>query len=474
MGRITAALCWMVLLSIFSVLQAQEAGSPGIGDDFYPTLGNGGYDVQHYALDITVSDDLTTLSGVTVIEAVATQDLSAFNLDFVGMTVRSVTVDGEAALFVRLDGELVVAPAQPLRAQADFVVEVVYDGVPGDNVVGDDFGGGWFAYPNGVYVASEPAGARRWFPCNDHPLDKATFSFRVTVPQGYTVAANGSLIGVTLGERTATFDWEMTHPMTTYLASVNIHDFTEQTDVSGSGVPIRNYFPSGLAARASEVFAPQAAMLDYFETLFGPYPFDQYGAVVANASLGFALENQTLSLFGRDVLFSGGYAELVIAHELAHQWFGNSVSPATWRDIWLNEGFATYAQLLWVGHTQGQDEMDRQLRSYYAQLRGAALTAGGLTAPANPPPDRLFNGSVYIRGGWALHALRLHIGDTAFFKLMAEWPRRYAYGSARTADLIELAIMISGDDTVRPLMDSWLYQTALPDVPQMSLFGTNR
>lgn len=470
----------LILLTLITRALAQSAGEPGIGDDFYPLLGNGGYDVQHYLIDLTISDDLREIqAGIVTISAVATQDLNAFNLDILGMTVEHVAVNDSPAGFTRDGREMTVTPVYPLTSGQPFVVRVAYSGTPGTDAEGDDldFNNGWFYYDTGVFVASEPDGAAAWFPANDHPLDKAKFRFVIDVPAPYVVAANGTLVEIKPVRDIIRYTWDMDYPMATYLATVNIQRFEERTDQSGSGVHIRNYFPERLADAGEEAFAPQAEMIDYFESIFGPYPFDQYGAVVADVDLSFALETQTMSLFGRNAITQGRAAgtpaELVIAHELAHQWYGNSLTPATWRDIWLNEGFATYAQVLWVEHTRGREAADTLLRQYYVAIRSPMLITVGAAAPGNPPPDGLFNTSVYLRGGWALHALRLHIGDEDFFALLREYAGRFQYGSVTTQDFFALAVEISGDPAAADLLHAWIYEDAVPDVPEMRLQGTN-
>ena len=477
MRKAAAALLFFILvLSTF----AQNAGAPGIGDDFYPTLGNDGYDVQTYLIDLTISDDLTEINeGVVTISAKATQDLSAFNLDFLGMTVDEVTVNGEEANVSRDGREMTITPDEALAEGEAMEVVVSYHGAPGTDEDGDDldFNNGWFYYDTGVLVASEPDGSAVWFPANDHPLDKAKFRFVIDVPAPYVVAANGALVETEEAGERVTYTWDMNYPMATYLATVNIQTFEERTDESGSGVHIRNYFPEDLADAGQRVFGRQAEMIDYFETIFGPYPFDQYGVVVADVALGFALETQTISLFGKNVILhgvtaSGAPAESVIAHELAHQWFGDSLTPATWRDIWLNEGFATYAQVLWAEYKYGPDAASQMLGEFYGEIRNPILVMRGVAAPGDPPPNRLFNTSVYLRGGWALHALRLHIGDEAFFELLLEYAARYKYGNVTTQDFIDLTVEISGDETAAGLLEAWLYEDAVPDVPQMGLFGT--
>lgn len=476
MRKVLAALLCLVIGTV-GIAWAQTAGEAGIGDDFYPFLGNGGYDVLHYVIDLEVSPDYSALDGLVQFEATATQAISQFNVDFMGMTVDSITVDGQPATFSREASELVITPAAAIESGATFSVTVNYHGVPGEDSEGRtiDFSGGWYPYEGGALVAAEPAGARQWFPCNDHPLDKATFTFHISVPDESVVVANGILKDRYAEAGQTTFVWEMRQPMATYLATVQINPFIEQTSVSAGGVPIRNFFPATLYEQGVEVFARQPEMMDYFETIFGPYPFEAYGAVVADVELGFALETQTVSLFGRDVLLDDTWGdtspESVIAHELAHQWFGNSVTPATWRDLWLNEGFATYAQVLWEEYNNGRDSADGLLITYYALLRNPMIISNGIAAPADPPPTRLFNRVVYVRGALALHVLRLEVGDEAFFTIIRQWAERYQYSNATTQDFIDLAVEVSGDTDVPALLDAWLYQDPLPDIPEMRLFG---
>lgn len=453
-------------------VSAQQAGDEGIGDDYAPGLGNGGYDAQHYTLTLDVDMTLNILTGTTRIEARATQDLSAFNLDFRGFEISRVTVNDAPADYTRAGRELTITPTEAITNGAAFTVEIDYTGMPA--LRPGSFAEGWTRYATGVYVASEPAGAQNWYPVNDHPLDKATYTFNVTVDLPYIVAANGNLIDAQRDGDKVTYSWEHAYPTASYLVTVNIADFVRREDESASGIPLRNYFPRELADRAETVFAIQAEMMDYFIETFGPYPFDVYGAVVADVNLPFALETQTLSLFGRDIVQGrwGGRsnAEGVIAHELAHQWFGNSVTPASWRDIWLNEGFATYAQILWTEHKYGKAEADKMLLSYYVAINGAAFNIAGAVTPGDPPPARMFDMAVYLRGAWTLHALRLNIGDEAFFALLRAYAERFMYGSATTDDFITLAEEISGD-SLDAFFTAWLYEKAVPAVPEMGLNG---
>lgn len=458
----------IALLCIGSVVRAQEAtpGPNGLGDSFYPGLGNGGYDAQHYTLVLAWDDATNTLAGTATLEALTTQALTTFNLDFLGFEIEAITLNGQEANWRRVGRELTVKPTTPLAADEAFTVAVTYSGVPGEGVISDgpSFAQGWMRHPNGVFVASEPAGASRWFPANDHPLDKATYTFVITVPERYIVAANGLLQSTTANDDgTQTFVWEAGDPMASYLATVNIGDFVVQESEGPDGLPIRNYFPTRLAEQMIQAFATVPDMISFFSEIFGPYPFEAYGAVVADANLSFALETQTISLFGRGVAVGRTGAETVIAHELAHQWFGNSVSLAQWKDIWLNEGFATYASMLWVEHRQGRRAMEGELNAYYDLISDPTFTAGEFSPPGSPSADALFNGGVYLRGAWTLHALRLEVGDEAFFDILQTYYSAYQNGNATTEDFIAVAEDVSGQD-LGDFFDGWLYAEETPSV----------
>ncbi len=461
---------WVCLLLIGRAA-AQESGAPGLDDPFDPLLGNGGYDAQHYMLDLDVDLDTNMIAGTVTMTAVATQDLSAFNLDFQGFDIEQIQLNGLDARFLRQERELRITPPEPLPEGELFEVSTTYSGVPGEGLENLTlFSRGWNRYENGVFVASEPVGAARWYPVNDHPQDKATYRFEITVPKPFVVAANGLLEDVVDEGANRTYIWETEHVMASYLATVNIAEFVEVTEDGPNGVPIRNYFPARIADDAVPVFAKTADMLAFFSDTFGPYPFEAYGVVVADEPLFFALETQTLSLFGAQVVPGATVgvvtepddSEIVVAHELAHQWFGNSISPATWGDIWLNEGFATYASALWVEHHDGQRAFDGMMAFFYGRIKAQDYS------PGNPPADNLFNPGVYQQGAWTLHALRLAVGDEPFFEIIRAYVERFQYGNASTADFIALAEEISGQDLAN-LFDAWLFAGGVPPVPELGL-----
>lgn len=443
-----------------SLRQQAGVGAAGIGDSLYPNLGNGGYDVQSYDIALQWFPDDGHIEATTTIDAITTDDLAAFNLDFVGLTVDEVLVDGQPAEFTRDEPELVISPVMALTAGAEFVVAVEYSGVPAP--VGlDTFTpvAGWTTTDDGIFVAGEPTGASGWYPVNDHPRDRAAYRFAITVPPDYEVAANGTLEGTEAGDDGVTWRFDAPNPMSSYLVTLAIDlGLVEVEQGEFDGVLLRHYFDVEIADAAGADTVRLPEVLAFFSEQFGPYPFDTYGHLVVDATFGAALETQTLSIFSADTI-SGDSASVsaVVAHELAHQWFGDYVGPADWSDIWLNEGFATYAELLWAEH-DGLQSVD--------EVAGFVVDDEFFSAvpPGSPPADDLFNASVYFRGAVTLHALRLTVGDDAFTTILREWVTRFGGGTASTADFIALSEEISGSD-LGAFFDGWLFSETVPELP---------
>lgn len=438
-----------------------STASPGattLDDPYVGDFGNGGYDVDHYDLELDWDPAATRLDGVATIEASATQDLTAFNLELTGFDVVGVEVDGEAATFEREVAELTITPSTPIPRGKDFTTVVTYSGTPVDNeFVAGDVGrpSGWHTRDEFVYVAGEPLSASTFHPVNDHPSDKASFTYRITAPSDATVAANGTLEDEDVDGDTTTWTFVQPAPQAPYLTTLVIGDFVVVDDgASASGVPVRNVFAAELADSVAPIFDAQPAMIDAFEDLFGPYPFDVYGALVVDDSFGGALETQTLSIFGADVVGFGD-SQAIVAHELAHQWFGNDVSVERWEDIWLNEGFATYGEALWSEASDPDFEYDDWIRGLL--FAGPALERG----VHDPGPRELFGAQVYLRGAFTLHALRLRVGDDVFFEILRTWNERFGGGNATTDDFESLAEELSGDD-LDAFFDEWLRTEGLP------------
>ncbi|MGW2685448.1 M1 family metallopeptidase [Streptomyces sp. NPDC001414] len=441
---------------VIAAAPAPAQGAPGIGDPYFPELGNGGFDARHYDLDVAYNPDTDRLDGVTTLTARATQNLSSFDLDLQKLEVARVEVNGRNARFTRSGDEITITPRSTLPKGREFTVSVTYGGIPealsGPIVFGSDYG--WMKTADGVFVACEPNAASTWFPSSDHPSDKATYDIRIKAPKGLTGVSNGRLVS-TYDKGASTYThWRESRPMATYLATATIGKFDVRTGRTPSGIPIYVAIDPVLAnSNSVDVYAVTAAATDYWSKLFGPYPFEETGAIVDDMpEAGFSLEVQSKPAY------SAVRNESTIVHELAHQWFGDSVSVAQWKDIWLNEGFATYAQWLWAEHQGTRSAHDSFLAGYDSR---PADNAFWQTVVADPQRDTMFASAVYQRGAMTLQMLRERIGDTAFFKLLPAWTKLHRYGNADTADFIRLAEKISGQQ-LDDLFRTWLFTPGKP------------
>ncbi|GAA4579108.1 M1 family metallopeptidase [Micromonospora coerulea] len=435
-------------------------GAAGAGDPYFPSYGNGGYDVAHYTVRVRYDPARDRLTGTTTVRATATANLSAFHLDLAGLTVRSVTVDGAPATHARADDELIVTPATGLTAGNGFAAEVRYDGVPAalrNEALGV---GGWLHTADGAIALGQPESASTWFPVNDHPSDKATYDIEITVPKGLTAISNGVPKGRTTRDGWTTWSWSEGAPMASYLSTVVIGRFRVTTG-EHKGRPVFSAVTTKVAKGAPDRSIDRTVeVADYLESVFGPYPFDAYGGVVvADDRIRYALETQTRPIYSAG-FFRPGDDTGVVAHELAHQWFGNSVSLQRWQDIWLNEGLATYAEWLWAEHT-GESTVQRAFDQRYATASGQVWR----TPPGRPGVDDLFSESVYQRGAMTVHALRVAVGDAAFFRILRTWAAEWKDGNATTADFVALAERVSGRK-LDTLFDAWLYGTERPAEPK--------
>ncbi|MGA5299050.1 M1 family aminopeptidase [Nucisporomicrobium flavum] len=644
-------------------------GAPGIGDPYFPLAGNGGYDVRHYGLDITYTPETDVLAGVATITATATQHLSSFNLDFDGLTLRSLTVDGRPAATARADGELTVTPRRPLRKGHRFTVVARYDGVP--QVIDDPNLGasGVFATDDGMTIVGQPEVASTWFPVNDHPRDKASYTIRITAPRGLEAVSNGVLLGHTTRHGWTTWTWDAKEPMASYLATATVGEYevsayrkngvrywdaidpklsepaarprtgtrmavsqrgepsykrlTRTIAVPAGGAdlsfwvtrdtePDWDFFlveartagggdwttladrnghtssdpgavcgyaevlhpfllhyvtpdgtdctPSGTtgtwaaatgksdgyeqwsvdlsayAGRTAEVsltvvndeiitnpgvfvddvvvstgegstsfedglggwtpgpapegsppnpattwisgtvedtpqppgviaaraFAREPEIIGFLSGLFGRYPFSASGGIVdSTTAFGFALENQTRPVYAQGFFTSAEDGAGVVVHELAHQWCGDSLAVRRWQDIWLNEGFASYAEWLWSereGEGTAQEAFDLYSELFRGDTQFWSLPIG------DPGPQHLFDPPVYVRGAMTLHALRLTVGDAAFFRTLRTWPQLHAGETVTTEEFIAHAERVSGHQ-LDDLFAAWLYGTTQPDSP---------
>ncbi|MER7850454.1 M1 family metallopeptidase [Kitasatospora sp. NPDC096077] len=451
-------------LSLFLAVPASatdfQPGAAGIGDPYYPTYGNGGYRVSHYDIRLKYQPATDELEGTTTILATATQDLSRFDLDF-ALNVSEVRVNGRPATFTTSgEQELVITPARPLAKGSQATVVVRYKGVP--STVKKYGFTAWHRTPDGAVAADEPEAAWWWYPSNDHPSNKATYDVSVQVPDGNQVISNGVLTGTSSQAGWTRYSWRENKPQATYLTTLAVGKFDITTDTTASGLPVYNAYSKDLgdnadAARAS--VERTGELVDWLSGYFGDYPFSSVGGYVPNVPTGYALETQT-RVFYSPKQFAKGTNTSVVVHELAHQWYGDSVSLSRWSDIWLNEGFARYAQLLWSEH---ENEGTAQEVADYIYASHPAEDPFWSVKPGDPGPDNQFSSAVYDRGAVAIQALRNTIGDEKFFKILKGWPTERKYGNATIAEFQAYAEKVSGQK-LGDLFKTWLFTPAKPAV----------
>ena len=443
-------------------------GSKGVGDSYFPLLGNGGYDVQHYGLQLHYNPHTHKLGGSNRITARATQNLSRFDLDLTGYRVQRVTVDGIDARFHRKGQELVIRPAHGLLKGTPFVTRVWYAGKP-RTIVGSPivFGApyGWIYTKDGAFVGCEPNAAHTWYPSNDHPSDKATFTFDITVPSTRKVIANGDLLGRHRQGRHTSFVWSERQPMATYLATLGIGRWQFHHTSTKAGIPEFVAVDPRLArqARRHHTVATTGRITDFWQKTFGDYPFSSTGAIVDHVkNVGFSLETQTRPLYGF-VPDQG-----TMSHELSHEWFGDSVSVRDWKHIWLNEGFATFSSWLWQEHTGGPSTW-RFTKQVWNSI--PASSDFWKQSIGDPQRNTMFSGAVYYRGGMTLGALRHKIGRADMRELLRTWVARHRYGNVTTHQFVTLANRVSGQDLTH-FFHVWLFRQSKPPLPAAKGAGT--
>ena len=492
-GALTAVLVGVTTLVLPAGATARQevpggprytAGAAGAGDAYFPFAGNGGYDVQHYDLDITYTPPAPApaplvgqLSGVATVDLVATQDLDRFNLDLRDMDVQAITINGKRASEVtppapgaEVEGaaywqvqddaarvwELTIQPRPKLKNGQTARVVVTYGG---ETTRPEDIEGalyGWVTTRDGAMVVGEPEGSMTWYPVSDHQTDKATYTFAITVPQGKVAVANGLPAGDPVTEDgSTTWSWDAPDEQASYLTTASVGDYELRYSETDDGVPIidavdDNLTPANAAATDASL-GLQADMIAFLEGAFVPYPFNSSGSIVDDDTVGYALETQTRPVYSRVA------RESTVVHELAHQWFGNAVSPERWQDIWLNEGWASYVEWLWSEHSGG----DSAQMFFDAVMGIPSDDPFWDLAIADPGPLGLFHGAVYDRGAATLHALRGKIGDEAFYAATREWLVRYDDSTGTTEDFQAVCEEVSGQN-LDSFFDVWVRTPTKP------------
>jgi aminopeptidase N len=434
-------------------------GASGTADPYVPGHGTDAYRVLRYELELDYKLASNRLNGRAVLRAVAARRTSAVVLDMTGLRALKIQLDGSRVRrFTQRAEQLVVHCEQPLDPGAEFTLDIRYAGnpEPRKGLWGEV---GWEELTDGVLVAGQPNGAPSWFPCNDHPRNKSSYRISVTTDAGYRAVCNGLLVGHTSRSSRQTWVYEQAEPMATYLATVQIGRYELLTLPEAGGVAQHVAVPASCVGSARAGLARQPDMMRAFIGCFGPYPFREYTVVVADDELEIPLEAQSLSILGRNHLGADWESQRLIAHELAHQWFGNSLTLSTWSDIWLHEGVACSAEWIWSEEAGIMTVQERAAAAWRKLDSGIQDILVG-----DPGPELMFDDRVYKRGALALHALRRRCGDLAFFALLQEWTRSKVHASVSTAEFILTADRVTGLDS-ESLLHPWLFEEALPALP---------
>nr|WSY49873.1 M1 family metallopeptidase [Streptomyces sp. NBC_00886] len=444
-------------------------GAETLGDPVFPSLGNDGYRVLAYDLDLAYDATTKLVDGTATIELRTTESLSRFSLDALGLDIRAVRVQGRTAGFEQADEKLRITPAGTLPAKARVTVCVEYSADPSRSLPHT----GWVVTPDGFAVCGQPNSAHTVFPCNDHPVDKADFGFRITVPDGLRGVANGQLVCTeSLSGGLTAYTYRSRSPMATELVQITVGDYVVKDRPGPHGLPLRDVVPTARAAALEPALALTPGLVDWLEQRLGAFPFETYGLLPCNSDAPNAfdftgLETQTLTLYKPNFLLQeesriGSH----MMHELVHSWFGNSVSPATWADLWLNEGHADFYGLLYRyergwADSLGLTTMEARMKDTYARGDQWRHDSGPVAAPN---AANLFDSQRYLGGVLVLYALREFIGEDAFHAVERDFLARYRDSAATTEDYIAVASKVSGQDLSGFLRD-WLYGTATPRMP---------
>lgn len=472
---VTAAVLVALPVPAAAAAETPAPGARTVGDRLFPALGNGGYDAQHYDVRLTYTESTTTMPASVTMRARATQALSEFSLDSVGQQIHAVTVDGRPAAF-RLEAEkLVVTPETPIRDHRNFTVEVDYTADRAQNPPPPSVPKGvpwptryWVDFPGGFAVMGQPDREHLFFPCNDHPSDKAGFTVTLTAPDDRTAVSDGHLVSRTEHGGDTTWTYRTTHPIPTDVLQLAVGRFRTVEQTGPGGLPVRSLLTetpfagrtlTGDMERTARETPSQLAWLEH--QIGRGFPFDEYGVLGLPSSYdAVALETATVSTFGAGLANPPEQEAETVVHELAHQYFGDSVSVASWDDVWLSEGHARYYERRYAA-SRGFIDLDASLKDEYEQDQ-ANRTSEGPMGRFVSPLAVLWDADV--PGELMLTGLRTLVGDNAFRRIEQTFLDRYQDRSATTRDYVAIASRVAGRD-LTPYFDAWLYGDRTPPMP---------
>jgi hypothetical protein len=421
-----------------------------------------GFDVLSYDITMNIDETNSFVSGAVIAVVEAEETITEIIYELEAMTVIDVQLNGSTANYT-YDGSLITIQLGTVNMGEQFTTEVVYSGNPIWNGLGMYFSN------SHVFTISDPNASRYWWPCYDHPWDKAITDLHITVRDDWMAACNGIRTSIMDNyDGTMTHNWEGSNPMATYLVSIVAQNYVELYD-SYSGIPIQNFVSPSVVPNATEDFSNLPFMMEVYTGLFGDYPFEKYGNAVTNFATYSAMEHQTMTTLGSQNINGNHGGEMVIAHELSHQWYGDCLTCLTWKDIWLSEGFATYSEALYMEAWQGFEAM---VDYVYTSIQQYYLSWGGSSPQTvyDPAPNAYFTPATYEKPASVLHMLRLKTGDDVFFQIMQEYYLVYHNGNVITDDFQDVCESVSGMDLDQFFLQ-WIYQPGLPSIQYTYFFN---
>jgi hypothetical protein len=430
------------------VLDPALVGSTGGGSELFPESGNGGYGVSVYDWDLALSDELMSLSGVSTITASATQDLQQFSLDARDLQIGSVTVGGTPAEFSLVGPELVITVGEPIRVGSEFVVEVAYAAEPNAQWDPDTYG--WRVVPGEeVFVFGLPGAAATWTPINeDFDAPPARYIMGFDLPDGFTATASGI---PTEDDGSGKVVWD-TGIGVRFIPTFAVAEF--ETNEIDWKVPVEVSIRDGILTR-EPIEGAVLEVLPFVESLFGPYPFERLGISVIRGSETY----QGLASQMRVVLGAAFVTDSLLVHEIAHQWVGGAVSVEDETSGWMMEGLAVYTESLWAESSSADIDVDATTRSLETELPPVTRALDDVDSV-----DEIYDRVTYIRGAMVYHALRLEIGDDAFFVTLREFIQRNLHDTVSVDDLQAVAEEISEQD-LDQFFTAWVSEPEVPELP---------
>jgi len=426
-----------------------------------------GFNISKYVVNLQINDQTRYIQGSVTSFVDALQNLDGIDYELEGdsLQVDGVLVNGQPAVFTHQNGVIHI----PLSAsQGTFTTTVNYSGVPNRSPA--PYNIGMIFTPNCIYTLSNPDAGRYWWPSYDHPWKKALVDWNITVREDWLVAANGIRTGITdNGNGTRTHHWSCNSNVATYVMGFAAGPYIEFLQQAGD-LPIQNFVNPGQLANAQADFVNLPEMISFFSDTFGPYPFQKYGHMIVPMTTYAAMEHQTMTTYGAAYLTGDRQYESIVAHELAHQWYGNHVTPITMREVWLKESFATYSEFLWEAHhggwQAGCDYLRDEIQQYYITWENN----NGPHTIFNPEYNLMFAPPTYQKSASVLHMLRLKMGNAAFFQFIRSILTTYPGGNINTAEFISLAEQACGQDLSQFFLQ-WIYSPGIPNA-ELSVFAS--